>query len=86
MIFSRTNYNSMGTVMFEIYTFNNRKFEICHKVDRDGITIKVFSNNIQVGYEYSCPDDGLSAKGSNSLLELLKEQVKFDIQNGRILF
>lgn len=32
MIFSRTNYNSMGTVMFEI----------CHKVDRDGITIKVF--------------------------------------------
>ncbi|MCU8015923.1 hypothetical protein L5M36_03290 [Shewanella sp. SM72] len=72
--------------MFESYTFNNHNFEIRHKVDSDGITVKVFLNNTQVGYEYFCSADGLSSQDGNSSLELLKTQVKSDIQNGIICF
>lgn len=74
----------MRSLLFETYTFNSQKFEIRHKIDNDFITVKVFLNNTQVGYEYCCPDDGLSSQGCISSLELLKRQVKSDIQNGKI--
>jgi len=72
--------------MFESYTFNNHKFEIHHKVDSDGITVKVYLNNTQVGYEYFCSADGISSQDGNSSLNLLKEKVKSDIKNGMISF